>query len=77
MHPGLPWAGCAVLAAPAAVLLDVRRTAAAAGDVMVYGMPASAHTDRVYADYLPEMAHRPSTALDPVCGLTSKLDLLA
>lgn len=63
VHPGLPWAGCAVLAAPAEVLLELRRKAVAAGDVAVCDMPASAQTNRVYADYLRELSSTPTDAL--------------
>ena len=55
-HPGLPWAGCTVLAASAAELAQLRRKAVAAGDVDVCDTPASAQTNRVYAEYLAELA---------------------
>ncbi|QFY13072.1 DUF2000 family protein [Nonomuraea phyllanthi] len=49
-HPGLPWAGCSVLAADAATLRTIR--AKAAGTCFVADMPAAAQQTRVYADYL-------------------------
>ena len=86
-HPGLPWAGCTVLAAPADVLLDLRRKALAAGDVAVYDVPRSAQTNRVYAEYLTELTRTPSDALElaavslfgprnRISKLTGKLPLL-
>lgn len=55
-HPGLPWAGCTVLAAPAERLGAVRARAAASLGVHVADMPAPAQTNRVYQDYLDEVA---------------------
>lgn len=63
VHPGLPWAGCTVLSAPAEVLLELRRKAVAASDVAVCDMPASAQTNRVYAEYLGELAGTATQAL--------------
>ncbi|MEW2544670.1 DUF2000 domain-containing protein [Streptomyces sp. NPDC047002] len=54
-HPGLPWAGCTVLAADAATLRAVRDKAAAAPGTFVADMPAAAQRTRVYADYLEEV----------------------
>jgi len=48
-HPGLPWAGCTVLAVSPADLAGIRARA-------VVDMPASAQTNRVYDDYLAELA---------------------
>lgn len=88
-HPGLPWAGCTVLAASAAELTDLRvRATAAAPDVLVVDMPRSAQTNRVYADYLgelgrtsgPDLALRAISLLGPknrVDRLTKRLSLLA
>jgi Protein of unknown function (DUF2000) len=56
VHPGLPWAGCTVLAATAGQLQELDRKAAAALGVWRVGMPASAQTNRVYAEYLQELA---------------------
>ena len=62
-HPGLPWAGCSVLAADAATLASVRARAAAAEDVFLVDMPAAAQTHRVYDDYLAELARTPGEDL--------------
>ena len=63
-HPGLPWAGCAVLGATTPELTDLRTKALAADDVLVIDMPGSAQTNRVYADYLSELAGTPADRLD-------------
>lgn len=86
-HPGLPWAGCTLLTASPTALTDLRLKALAAGDVLVCGMPASAQTNRVYAEYLDELSRTPSTQLDlralslfgpknRISKLTGKLELL-
>src|SRR6266536_965935 len=54
-HPGLPWAGCIVLTATSAALAEIREKAAADGAVVV-DMPRIAQTNRVYDDYLAELA---------------------
>ncbi|RJK96123.1 DUF2000 domain-containing protein [Vallicoccus soli] len=56
VHPGLPWAGCSVLAASAEQLADVRARAVAAEGVLVVDMPAAAQAHREYDDYLAELA---------------------
>jgi len=58
-HPGLPWAGCTVLTASSAALAEIREKAAADGAVVV-DMPRIAQTNRVYDDYLAELAPRPN-----------------
>ena len=55
-HPGLPWAGCSVLAAGAEQLLNVRGKAVAVEGMLVVDMPLAAQTTRVYDDYLTELA---------------------
>jgi hypothetical protein len=55
-HPGLPWAGCTVLGAPAADLARLRATAADTAEVLVADMPAAAQQTRVYDDYVAEVA---------------------
>jgi hypothetical protein len=79
-HPGLPWAGCAVLGATAAELADLRTNALAAEDVLVVDMPGSAQTNRVYADYLTELAVTAADGLDlravSVFGPKNKIDRL-
>ena len=54
-HPGLPWAGCSVLAATPEQLATVRRRAAAAEGVFVADMPEAAQSTRVYAEYLAQV----------------------
>ena len=56
-HPGLPWAGCAVLAAPANVIGELQARAASSAGILAVDMPAAAQTHRVYDDYLAELAH--------------------
>jgi hypothetical protein len=79
-HPGLPWAGCSVLAATAAELADLRTKALAAGDVLVVDMPGSAQTHRVYADFLAELAVTIADGLDlravSVLGPKNRIDRL-
>lgn len=86
-HPGLPWAGCSVLAASTEQLVEIRRRAVAASDVDVCDTPASAQTTRVYAEYLAELSRTPDAALElralsllgprnRISKLTGKLDLL-
>ena len=56
LHPGLPWAGCTILGGSPEEVAAVRARAAAADGVLVADMPASAQTNRVYDDYLAELA---------------------
>jgi len=55
-HPGLPWAGCTVLATSAEKLANARAKAVAADTLLVVDMPLSAQTNRVYDEYLAELA---------------------
>jgi Protein of unknown function (DUF2000) len=55
-HPGLPWAGCTILGGSPEEVAAVRARATAADGVLVADMPASAQTNRVYDDYLTELA---------------------
>ena len=55
-HPGLPWAGCTVLATSAEKLANARAKAVATDGLLVVDMPLSAQTNRVYDDYLAELA---------------------
>ncbi len=86
-HPGLPWAGCTVLGASPDELTEIRRKAVAAGDVDVCDTPTSAQTNRVYAEYLAELARTQDDALqlralslfgpkNRISKLTGKLGLL-
>lgn len=56
VHPGLPWAGCSLLAAPAERLTEIRAKAAGSPGVHVADMPAAAQTNRVYQGYLDDVA---------------------
>jgi hypothetical protein len=58
-HPGLPWAGCTVLRAPAARLATLRARASGSEGVFVADMPAAAQRTRVYDTYLAEVAAGP------------------
>jgi len=55
-HPGLPWAGCTVLATTGEKLANARAKAVATDGLLVVDMPLSAQTNRVYDDYLAELA---------------------
>ncbi|WP_305789195.1 DUF2000 domain-containing protein [Symbioplanes lichenis] len=55
VHPGLPWAGCTVLGAPAARLGEIRAKAAATLGVFVADMPVNAQATRVYDEYLRQV----------------------
>jgi hypothetical protein len=52
VHPGLPWAGCAILGAPAAQLSAIRAKAAESPGVFVADMTAGGQSTRVYDEYL-------------------------
>ena len=56
VHPGLPWAGCTLLGGTPEEIAAVRARATASDGVLVADMPASAQTNRVYDDYLAELA---------------------
>ncbi|MEV0848904.1 DUF2000 domain-containing protein [Streptomyces sp. NPDC049954] len=62
-HPGLPWAGCSVLAAEAGTLAALRAKAAARPDVLVVDMPEAAQRARVYDTYREQVAQEESSAL--------------
>jgi hypothetical protein len=51
LHPGLPWAGCSVLSAPAERLTALRTRAAESLGVYVADMPVAAQATRVYDEY--------------------------
>lgn len=55
-HPGLPWAGCAVLQGTPQEIAAVHAKASTADGVLVVDMPAAAQTNRVYDQYLAELA---------------------
>lgn len=62
-HPGLPWAGCTVLAASAEQLVNLRAKASLDDDLLVVDMPLAAQTNRVYDEYLAELAITPADRL--------------
>ncbi|MEV0264278.1 DUF2000 domain-containing protein [Streptomyces sp. NPDC050617] len=55
-HPGLPWAGCSILAADAPTLNTLRGKAAEKQDVLIVDMPENAQNVRVYDQYLEQVA---------------------
>lgn len=65
-HPGLPWAGCTVLAADAAKLRQIREKGARREDVFVADMPIAAQETRVYDEYLTTMAVSPADEISYV-----------
>jgi hypothetical protein len=62
-HPGLPWAGCSILAATAAELTAIRQQALDR-QLLAADMPAAAQATRVYDDYLRELAKTDPGDLD-------------
>jgi hypothetical protein len=87
-HPGLPWAGCSILAADEVTLREIRNRAVAAPGLLVVDMPQPAQTNRVYDDYLAELAQWNAAVLayhavsivgprNAVDKLVSKLPLLS
>jgi len=56
VHPGLPWAGCTVLGASAALLSAIRAKAAGSLGVFLADMPAAAQHTRVYDEYLAQVS---------------------
>lgn len=64
VHPGLPWAGCTILAATRAELAVLRSKAAESLAVYVADMPAAAQLNRVYDEYLADVATTCSSQLE-------------
>jgi hypothetical protein len=64
VHPGLPWAGCTVLAADAAELTRLRERVTGSDDVYVADMPAAAQHTRVYDEYLDTLAGTPAAEVE-------------
>lgn len=64
LHPGLPWAGCTVLAADRATLSAIRAKGAAHDGTFVADMPAEAQATRVYDDYLEAVSARAAEHID-------------
>jgi hypothetical protein len=79
-HPGLPWAGCSVLAASAEQLRSIRERATAAEDVHVSDMPREAQLTRVYEDYRSALADIAPDAVDYIAvslvGPRNRIDKL-
>ena len=77
-HPGLPWAGCAILGGPPEEVAAARARAMSAGDVLVVDMPAAAQAHRIYDDYLAELARTEPADLAPcafsVVGPRNRVD---
>jgi hypothetical protein len=55
-HPGLPWAGCSILAADAAAIHELRTQATSKDGLFVVDMPEPAQSSRVYDEYLDRLA---------------------
>jgi hypothetical protein len=64
VHPGLPWAGCVVLAADANTLRSLRAQGIARPDVFVADMPVAAQETRVYDDYLERLHELAAEKID-------------
>jgi hypothetical protein len=79
-HAGLPWGGCAILAADASTLHTLRTKAATKDGVFIADMPAHAQTARVYDEYLEVTAgtkHEDLTYLAvALAGPRNKIDKL-
>lgn len=86
VHPGLPWAGCSLLAGTADDLRRISARAHASEQEHVVDMPEAAQATRVYAEYLSGMSAVPDPMLlavgvvgprNRVDKLTKGLQLLA
>jgi hypothetical protein len=79
-HPGLPWAGCTVLAADADTLRTIRDKAAAQEGTFVADMPEAAQQTRVYDEYLQIMSQSGADAVTylavSVVGPKNRIDKL-
>ncbi|MFI5936856.1 DUF2000 domain-containing protein [Actinoplanes sp. NPDC051494] len=64
VHPGLPWAGCTVLGAPAARLSEIRARAVESLGVFVADMPSNGQSTRVYDEYLRQVADSTAEQLE-------------
>ena len=60
VHPGLPWAGCTVLGAPAGRLGEIRAKAVESLGVFVADMPTYGQSTRVYDEYLHRVGEAPA-----------------
>jgi hypothetical protein len=79
-HPGIPWAGCAILAASTDQLADIRAKAARSPDVAVCTFATIAQSTRVYAEYLQRLAETTTDELTwhavSVLGPRNRIDKL-
>ena len=80
VHPGLPWAGCTILAATADQLAELRARGAGSPDVYVADMPSDAQLTRVYDEYLAAVSGKAAAALEyyavSVVGPRNRVDKL-
>jgi len=63
-HPGLPWAGCTILAADASTLRTIRAKAATSDECFVADVPSEAQHTRVYDEYRQRVADRAPDELE-------------
>lgn len=79
-HPGLPWAGCTVVAATPQVLASIGEKAASWDGVFVVDMPAAAQAHRIYDDYLADLAKTAPEDVAPravsIIGPRNRIDKL-
>ena len=79
-HPGLPWAGCSILAADAETLAEIRAKAVVSEGVYVADMPSHAQRTRVYDDYLAQLADADSAEITyaalSIIGPRNRIDKL-
>jgi hypothetical protein len=75
-HPGLPWAGCSVLAADSARLAELRDRAEEALGVFVSDMPDEAQVTRIYDEYRQRLSttERPRYLAVSIVGPRNRLD---
>jgi hypothetical protein len=62
-HPGLPWAGCTLLGAPAERMDVLAAAARSSSEVFVADMPKAAQETRVYDEYLGAVERTTSAEL--------------
>jgi hypothetical protein len=65
-HAGLPWAGCTVLSASENQLAGLVEKARGHDEILLVDMPTSAQTNRVYDDYLAELARTAAAEIHPL-----------
>jgi hypothetical protein len=58
IHPGLPWAGCSILGAPADQLTDLYTRALASDGVFVADMPIEGQLTRVYDELIAQVGEQ-------------------